>query len=162
MPSVGTNLPEWIASGHQGGIKLGASSYTAGASAPLDSSTGATVLVLAPLAGVIESAASDLGFHIDQLLTSVTDEGSTERDFVRQEDMTSMEPEPGLETESMASVHLTLVDVVPNPEASTLRAPKSPTCCSSSSASGRLFLPEHRVRGASARPQTDTTWVSCS
>ena len=102
-PSVGTILPEWIATGHQGGIKLGASNYTAGASAPLDSSTGATVLVLAPLAGVIESAASDLGFHIDQLLASVTDEGSTESVFVRQEQVTSTEPEPGLETESIAS-----------------------------------------------------------
>ena len=106
LPSVGTNLPDWIATGHQGGIKLGASIYTAGASAPLDSSTGATgatVLVLAPLPEVLEAAATNLGFHIDQLLESVTDEGSTESVFVRQAEATSEEPDSGTETGSMAS-----------------------------------------------------------
>ncbi|GMR23264.1 MAG: hypothetical protein BMS9Abin37_1678 [Acidobacteriota bacterium] len=103
LPSVGTNLPEWIATGHQGGIKLGASSYIAGASTPLESSTGATVLVLAPLAAVLDAAATNLGFHIDQLLASVTDEGSTESVFERQAEATSTEPESGTETGSMAS-----------------------------------------------------------
>ena len=103
LPSVGTNLPEWIVTGHQGGIKLGVSNFTAGASAPTDTSTGATVLVLAPLAGVIESAASDLGFHIDQILASVTDEGATESVFVRQAELTSTEAESEIEPESMAS-----------------------------------------------------------
>lgn len=106
LPSVGTNLPDWIATGHQGGIKLGASIYTAGASAPLESSagaTGATILVLAPLTAVLDAAATNLGFHIDQLLESVTAEGSTESVFVRQTETPSTESESGTETRAMAS-----------------------------------------------------------
>jgi serine phosphatase RsbU (regulator of sigma subunit) len=79
-----TELPDWI-SGYQGGIRLGSTSYTLGASSPRVSSASSTVLVVAALSGVVDTAAAEHGFHIDQLLTSVSDDASTQSVFVPQQ-----------------------------------------------------------------------------
>ena len=50
-------------------------------------------------------------------------------------------------------VHLTLVDVVPNPELRRSALRRVRLAVRPVRLPGRLFLPEHRVRGASARPQ---------
>lgn len=80
---VGDDLPEWLAQ-HQGGLMLDGSSYTAGISAT-EAAPASIVVVMAPLPRVLDTAASRLGFHIDQLLTSVPEESSSDSVFVPNE-----------------------------------------------------------------------------
>ncbi len=79
-----TTLPDWL-SGYQGGIQLASTSYTVGVSSPQPASEDSTVIILAPLSRVLDTAAAEHGFHIDQLLTSVSDGASAESVFVPQE-----------------------------------------------------------------------------
>ncbi len=70
--SVGTTLPPWLESAYQGPIRIANGNYLAGASNPLPE--GITVLVVSPLGIVLDKAAEGMGFHIDQLVTSMADE----------------------------------------------------------------------------------------
>jgi serine phosphatase RsbU (regulator of sigma subunit) len=70
---VGTTLPSWLESAYQGPIRIESRNYLAGASTPIPA--GITVLVVSPLRIVLDEAAQGTGFHIDQLVTSVPDEG---------------------------------------------------------------------------------------
>lgn len=86
-PMVGADWPEWIAAGYRGSIKLGPSNFTAGASTPFPTSRGVTVVILAPLTTVLETSATDIGFHLDQILASMpNDDGTSENVFVAQAD----------------------------------------------------------------------------
>jgi len=68
---VGTTLPPWLESAYQGPIRIGSGNYLAGASTPIPD--GITVLVISPLGIVLDEAAEGMGFHIDQLVTSMAD-----------------------------------------------------------------------------------------
>jgi serine phosphatase RsbU (regulator of sigma subunit) len=70
--SVGTTLPSWLESAYQGPIRVENRSYLAGASTPIPD--GITVLVFSPLRLVLDAAAQGMGFHIDQLVASMSDE----------------------------------------------------------------------------------------
>ena len=83
-PSVGTNLPQWFADGYRGAIEYGGVSCTAGVSTPHESARNATIIVLATLSDVLEKSAEELGFHIDQVLASDTDDTTAESVFIRQ------------------------------------------------------------------------------
>jgi serine phosphatase RsbU (regulator of sigma subunit) len=72
-PQVGTPLPPWLESGYQGPIRIESGNYLAGASSPTPD--GITVLVISPLRAVLDHAAQAMGFHIDQLVTGVSNEG---------------------------------------------------------------------------------------
>ena len=85
-PNVGTNLPDWLPKARGTGLRLSGANYAAGVSAPRDGESGATVVVLAPLANVIDTAARTLGLHVDQVLASRTDDQSAENVFVREPD----------------------------------------------------------------------------
>jgi len=71
-PQVGTPLPSWMESAYQGPIRIETGNYLAGTSTPLPE--GITVLVASPLRTVLDKAAVSMGFHIDQLVTSPSDE----------------------------------------------------------------------------------------
>lgn len=81
-PSVGTTLPAWIEEAYRGPIRLQDVNFIGGVSAPLPKDGGMTVIVLSPLEGVLEGAAEDMGFRVDQILTSVTDDREAESVFV--------------------------------------------------------------------------------
>ena len=83
-PRVGTMLPPWLPEGYRGPFRIGEATYTGAASAPLSSDGGATVLVLSPLALSLGRAANAMGFHIDQVLTSVAGESGEENVFIPQ------------------------------------------------------------------------------
>lgn len=70
-PQVGTPLPSWMESAYHGPIRIGNGNYLAGTSTPMPE--GLTVLVASPLRTVLDRAAVSMGFHIDQLVTSVSD-----------------------------------------------------------------------------------------
>ncbi len=74
-PQVGTTLPSWMESPYQGPVRVERVNYLAGMSTPV--SEGITVLIVSPLRTVLDHAAEKLGFHIDQLVTGMSDE--TER-----------------------------------------------------------------------------------
>jgi hypothetical protein len=82
--SVGTNLPQWFADSYRGGIEYGGVGYTAGVSTPHESARNATIIVLTTLSDVLEKSAQELGFHIDQVLASDTDDATAESVFIRQ------------------------------------------------------------------------------
>jgi serine phosphatase RsbU (regulator of sigma subunit) len=71
-PQVGTTLPSWMESAYQGPVRIESGNYLAGTSTPIPE--GITVLVVSPLRSVLDKAAAGMGFHIDQLVTSVSDE----------------------------------------------------------------------------------------
>jgi serine phosphatase RsbU (regulator of sigma subunit) len=71
-PQVGTPLPVWLESTYRGPIRIEKGNYLAGTSGPLEG-TG-SVLIVSPLRTVLDSAAQSIGFHIDQLVTSVADD----------------------------------------------------------------------------------------
>jgi serine phosphatase RsbU (regulator of sigma subunit) len=71
-PQVGTPLPSWMESAYQGPLRIESVNYLAGTSTPTPE--GITVLVASPLRSVLDQAAVSMGFHIDQLVTSVSDE----------------------------------------------------------------------------------------
>ena len=71
-PQVGTPLPSWIESAYQGPIRVESENFLAGTSTPIPE--GITVLVASPLRTVLDKAAAGMGFHIDQLVTSMSDE----------------------------------------------------------------------------------------
>ena len=71
-PRVGTPLPSWMESAYQGPIGIGSGNYLAGTSTPTPE--GVTVLVASPLRNVLDQAAVGMGFHIDQLVTGMSDE----------------------------------------------------------------------------------------
>ena len=83
-PSVGTNLPQWFAEGYRGAVEYGGVGYTAGVSTPHESAKNATIIVLTTLSDVLEKSAEELGFHIDQVLASDTDDATAESVFIRQ------------------------------------------------------------------------------
>jgi serine phosphatase RsbU (regulator of sigma subunit) len=74
-PQVGTTLPSWMEAPYQGPVRVERGNYLGGTSTPVPD--GASVLVLAPLRAVLDQAAQGMGFHIDQLVTGMSDE--TER-----------------------------------------------------------------------------------
>jgi len=71
-PQVGTPLPTWMESAYQGPIRIGNENYLAGTSTPTPE--GVSVLVVSPLRNVLDHAAVGMGFHIDQLVTGMSDE----------------------------------------------------------------------------------------
>ncbi len=71
-PQVGTPLPAWMESAYQGPIRIGSENYLAGTSTPTPE--GVTVLVASPLRHVLDHAAMGMGFHIDQLVTGMSEE----------------------------------------------------------------------------------------
>src|SRR3990172_4152817 len=71
-PQVGTPLPSWMESAYQGPLRIESGNYLAGTSTPMPE--GITVLVASPLRTVLDKAAVGKGFHIDQLVTSTSDE----------------------------------------------------------------------------------------
>ncbi|HXV62992.1 MAG TPA: SpoIIE family protein phosphatase [Vicinamibacteria bacterium] len=73
-PNVGTNLPPWLESSYRGPIRSASQSYLGGSSLPTGSKESVSVLVVSPLDRVLEDAAGEIGFHIDQILTSVANE----------------------------------------------------------------------------------------
>ncbi|MGH9336663.1 MAG: hypothetical protein ACRD21_23230, partial [Vicinamibacteria bacterium] len=96
-PQVGTTLPSWMESAYRGPIRFRHKSFLGGVSGPLTPSgpevdpgsskkpprgnqpleplpEGLTVLVVSPLEAVLDAAAEAMGFHIDQVVTSVPDE----------------------------------------------------------------------------------------
>lgn len=78
-PAVGTNLPKWTTNGHRGPIRMGGTSYLGAVSAPVQTGVdqgGHTVIILSDLRDVLESAASENGFHIDQVLAGVSEGGN--------------------------------------------------------------------------------------
>ena len=70
-PQVGTPLHSWLESAYQGPIRIDRGNYLAGTSSPIPE--GITVLVESPLRTVLDQAAARIGFHIDQLVTSVSE-----------------------------------------------------------------------------------------
>ncbi len=82
--SVGTTLPQWLADGYRGAIEYGGVGYTAGVSTPHESAKNATIIVLTTLSDVLKKSAEELGFHIDQVLASDTDDATAENVFIRQ------------------------------------------------------------------------------
>jgi sigma-B regulation protein RsbU (phosphoserine phosphatase) len=74
-PQVGTTLPSWMETAYQGPVRVDRANYLGGTSTPVPD--GITVLVLSPLRSVLDQAAEGMGFHIDQLVTGMSDE--TER-----------------------------------------------------------------------------------
>ncbi len=80
-PEVGTRLPDWLAEGFQGTVQIAGSTFTAGSSSPASGSESATVIVLAPLRGVLDRAALELGFHVDQVLASVASDSDESNVF---------------------------------------------------------------------------------
>jgi serine phosphatase RsbU (regulator of sigma subunit) len=87
---VGTTLPSWLQSAYQGPIRIESRNYLAGASSPIPE--GITVLVVSPLRVVLDEAAQGMGFHIDQLVTSMPNE--TERSSLLVVDPQSQAPAP--------------------------------------------------------------------
>ncbi len=79
-PQVGTPLPPWLESAYHGPIRIENENFLAGTSSPLPE--GFTVLVAAPLRVVLDKAATGMGFHIDQLVTSRPDEAQRSSLFV--------------------------------------------------------------------------------
>jgi serine phosphatase RsbU (regulator of sigma subunit) len=71
-PQVGTPLPSWMESAYQGPIRIESANYLACTSTPTPEAV--TVLVGSPLRTVLDKAAGGMGFHIDQLVTSMSDE----------------------------------------------------------------------------------------
>jgi serine phosphatase RsbU (regulator of sigma subunit) len=80
-PSVGTMLPAWVEQRYRGSMRFGDGNFIGGASSPTGS-TGMTVIVLARLEAVLEQAAEEMGFHIDQILTSANEDQSGPNSFV--------------------------------------------------------------------------------
>jgi serine phosphatase RsbU (regulator of sigma subunit) len=78
-PQVGTPLPPWLESSYRGPIRVQSSNYLAASSLPMPE--GITVLIASPLRTVLDHAASAMGFHIDQLVTSVS-ESAEESSFL--------------------------------------------------------------------------------
>ncbi len=74
-PQVGTTLAAWAMAAYQGPIHVSDTNYLGGVSAPVPGQEGLTVLVLCPLGGVLDKAAADTGFHIDQVVASLSKEG---------------------------------------------------------------------------------------
>jgi sigma-B regulation protein RsbU (phosphoserine phosphatase) len=81
-PAVGALLPAWLSEGYQGPFRMGRTAYSGAVSGGGSASEGDTVLVLSPLHLSLERAANVLGFHIDQVLTSVADESSNQNVFI--------------------------------------------------------------------------------
>ncbi len=71
-PQVGTTLPSWMESPYQGPVRVERANYLAGTSTPV--SEGVSVLAVSPLRTVMDQAAEAMGFHIDQLVTGMSDE----------------------------------------------------------------------------------------
>jgi serine phosphatase RsbU (regulator of sigma subunit) len=79
-PQVGTPLPSWMESAYQGPLRIESGNYLAGTSTPMPE--GITVLVASPLRTVLDKAAVGMGFHIDQLVTSTSDEAQPSSLFI--------------------------------------------------------------------------------
>jgi serine phosphatase RsbU (regulator of sigma subunit) len=74
-PQVGTTLAAWATEAYQGPIHVAETNYLGGVSAPVSGQEGTTVLLLCPLGEVLARAAADMGFHIDQVVASLSKEG---------------------------------------------------------------------------------------
>jgi serine phosphatase RsbU (regulator of sigma subunit) len=78
VPQVGTSLPDWIHSAYSGPILTATASYLGGISQTSPGSDsappqeGLTVLVVSPIEAALDGAAERMGFHIDQVVTSLS------------------------------------------------------------------------------------------
>jgi serine phosphatase RsbU (regulator of sigma subunit) len=73
-PQVGTNLPDWVSTAYQGPIRAGKSNHLGGLSRSVPGQEEITVVVVSPLELALDHAAEKMGFHIDQVVTSATNQ----------------------------------------------------------------------------------------
>lgn len=74
-PQVGTTLAPWAMTAYTGPIHVADTNYLGGAATMAPDQEGTTVLLLCPLGEVLDKAAADMGFHIDQVVASLSKEG---------------------------------------------------------------------------------------